>query len=168
MTEKDVFIAIVQIIVAAVIAWLVSRSESRREIDNKVREIRGTLALQLTEQRIRVYPQLWEIISSIYGARRKHKPDEAVVERNKDVLCKMRIWSRTNGIFFSKESLKAFYELENALKLHPSNKKYDAEKIEKIDTARDSLKRQLKHDVGILDDSIDGLKNDPDFSDYEE
>lgn len=167
-------------IIGAIISFFVTQWKWKNEfsqkekslkkmIENEQNKIHQDNSKLLLQKRMEIYPELWEIVSSIYGFSAKHLGDEKIKLRNKDCLFKMRQWRKKHGIFLSSHkktkeepfirALQSYYILEKVLKIPVNFTKYREEKLKAIDRDKESFLRYLKADLDILDYSEAEVKN---------
>lgn len=139
-------------LVVALISFLVARSKIRAELHTLKLQQKHAFIERLYEQRLNAYPEVFEITRDL--GRKGNRTPEEVVKTIKAAREKLEIWhSRKSGLFLSRKSLGAYYELLEALKKNPETKTgYSEEQLRKVSTKRNELRWALRDDIGLLHD----------------
>jgi hypothetical protein len=142
-------------LLVSLVGSLASLHQVRSSQKRLEREIRHEFAGRIYEQRIRLYPEGYRILGRLRRVRKpQYLPSPETLKIIKDEINK---WvDQDAGIFLSKDALKAYWELRTALGKNPgSGGQYTEEQANKIWSARNNFRLQLRKDIGNLytDDS---------------
>lgn len=117
--------------------------------------LKGKSVSSLIGKRKKKYAALFEMANNIYSNRKIHKGFDAMLQRNRECLGKLRSWKREDHEkILSRRSLKAFYELEKALKPNPGGvvgnpRAYQDKQLKNIEKRRSDFVRSLQNDTDI-------------------
>lgn len=162
-------------------AELLSRKSNELLKNNEKNKIYEWFAWMILQKRIEYYPELWEMVSNVYGIKKmNYIPWTDAVKHNRDdIRPKLRMWRKKFWIFLSSEphlisfidtnnwpeekieisSLTAFRKLEQLLNLELKHQEYNTERKISIDKYRNLLLKTLRYDIWITDKSLLSLKD---------
>ena len=136
-------------IIVALIGFAINRSQMKNADNQQERSIEQALMEKLYEQRLKHYPRGYEILARIRKIPAPHYLPHPDAMKSK--LDELNIWAAEASLFFSKDSLKAYWELRNALNKNPAHgADYSAEQAQKVWHARNTLRKELRKDIGNL------------------
>lgn len=149
--------ALISAIISAIVAIYIFRSSMRREI--KKAQI-GSLMEKITDQRIKQYPILFQIISDMIKVlkREPHVTPELAFTKRYVIDCLARIneWDSHNSIFLGTDAISSIVWFRYAVYKLIKNYEHDDEKISDIDDcnliirAIERLELSLKAEIGIF------------------
>lgn len=149
--------ALISAIISAIVAIYIFRSSTRREI--KKAQI-GSLMEKITDQRIKEYPILFQIISDMIKVLKcePHVMVELAFTKHYVLGCLARIneWDSRNSIFLGTDAISSIIGLRYTVYKLIKKYKHDDERISDIDDcnliirAIESLELSLKGEIGIF------------------
>ena len=140
--------ALVSLVVACagLVATVLQLRNARKKQDV---DIAHTYSERLYEQRIAHYPEGYAILGKLRKRAAPHylpHPDR-LFELKEDI----NRWADACSLFFSRDTLQAYWELRGALGKNPAHgTEYSKEQADKLFTARNRLRRQMRSDIGNL------------------
>lgn len=149
-------------LVVSVVGVFTIRYQLRHDKMKSESDQKHDYSQQLYEQRVRVYPIGYAITSRIM---RRPKPDFLQsVESLRNTGMHLNKWVQEEaGLFMSRDSLKAYWDLRNALSKKPGHgDAWTEEQANKLWNARTIFRRQLRNDIGNLyrEDASDSDKRE--------
>jgi hypothetical protein len=137
-------------IITVVISFFISRSSIRSEIEKLHIQQKRAFTEKLYELRLDIYPEAFDITQDVgKKGERDHQTVETLIRNTRDNLA---TWHRKKaGLVLSERSLKAYYELRDALSKQPARQdEFATEQLKKIWFARNVFRGCLRDDVGLL------------------
>ncbi|HEX8177227.1 MAG TPA: hypothetical protein VF543_19215 [Pyrinomonadaceae bacterium] len=137
-------------IIAAVITYMSVVVKIRSEKESQERNLARSFTGRLYELRLKHYPEAF-VITERLGRRSRFKDEELPVIYQ-EILDSLSKWKAGEPSFIlSSDSLKVFYELQQALDGNPAlGNKYNEEQHARIWKLRNAFRGSLRKDVGLL------------------
>jgi len=114
MNEETIaaFISFVGVVFSALLAFVIGGKQARAEIGKARLEIEAIYQEKLYETRLKVYPQLYEILGDLGG---KILEGSAKIEDVQSTWNAIRVWDRQNTLFLSPFSTKTMIALRQVI-----------------------------------------------------
>lgn len=143
-------IAAIGVLISAALAFVVSRRQTRAQLEAARVESQTAFLGKLYETRLRVYPALYEFLGDLGG---KVLSGDATVQDVQQTWDAIRAWDRQNALFLSSFSTKTMISLRGKLipltQLAPHELSKSRQKKELLPALID-MQMCLKAELGIL------------------
>ena len=144
-------IAAVVSLTVALVSYLTNKRTLSQQREQSERELQRRFTQKLYDLRLESYPEAFKITDKLTGEflfKRRVAKDQVL-----EVRSKLLDWNRSRaGFLLSQESIKAFYEIRNALAVQPEDgdRTYSKSQLERIWKAKNRFRTSLRADVNLL------------------
>lgn len=137
-------------LVVAGIGLFAAVIQFRSNVKKIQREFEHSFSNKLYEQRIKHYPKGFQIAGFIYQRKKPELLDPP--EKIREICNQLVSWAEGEaGLYFSWETVRAYFDLREALLKNPgAGDNYTERQAEKVWAARVEFRRQLRRDIGNL------------------